>query len=177
MTTVFVAERPPEIESWLTRRHELGQDRYDEVWKGVYHVAPGPSLSHAVVDSEVAAALRPRAKRAGLTVSTAFNVGELDDFRVPDAGVHRHLQTGVFVDTAAMVIEVVSPGDESYAKFDFYARHGVDEVLIADPALRSVRIWQLHPADRDQPAHYEETGLSELLTITAAEIADEISWP
>lgn len=35
------------------------------------------------------------------------------------------------------MIEIISPGDETWAKFEIYARHGVDEILIAEP--RAVR--------------------------------------
>lgn len=171
MTTVFVGHRPPEIESWLERRRALGQDRLDEVWEGVYHVALGPSGAHAVVGGELAGALISRAKRRGLRFSTEFNVGVKDDFRVPDAGIHRGAPSGIFLHSAAMVIEVLSPEDETFAKFGFYAKHGVDEILVADPQERTVRIWQL----RDES--YEETGRSDLLDVSADDVAGEIDWP
>ena len=37
----------------------------------------------------------------------------------------------------ALVIEIVSPYDDTWKKVPFYAKHGVDELLIV--ALRSVR--------------------------------------
>jgi hypothetical protein len=41
-------------------------------------------------------------------------VGESeDDFRVPDAGLHRPGTGGFWNPTAALVVEIVSPGDES----------------------------------------------------------------
>jgi Uma2 family endonuclease len=40
--------------------------------------------------------------------------------------------------TAALVVEIVSPGDETWEKLPFYAAHHVDEVLIVDPQERSV---------------------------------------
>lgn len=171
MTTVFVGERPREVDSWLARRRELGQDRHDEVWEGSYHVIPGPSFRPAVVDAALVALLSPRAERAGLVVTTAFNLGDPDDYRVPDGGLHRPGSAGMFLSTAAMVVEVVSPGDESYAKPAFYARHGMDEVLVADPAPRTVRLWQLR-ADG-----YEESGRSDLLGVTGDDLAAELPWP
>src|SRR5664280_2629522 len=120
MATVVFGPRPPELETWLGRRRELGQDRCDEVWEGDYHVVPGPSAEHAFVDSQLAHLLWPRAEQAGLSVTTAFNLGEPDDYRVPDGGVHRNRPSGVFVATTAMVVEVVSPGDETLAKLTFY---------------------------------------------------------
>ena len=31
----------------------------------------------------------------------------------------------------------MSPDDETYEKFGFYAAHGVDELVVADPATRT----------------------------------------
>jgi len=44
MRTVLL-EPPAEVRAWLARRRELGQDLYDEVWEGEYHVAPAPTLA------------------------------------------------------------------------------------------------------------------------------------
>lgn len=170
MTTLFVGATPPEIANWLNRRRELGQDRRDEVWDGVYHVAPGPSKEHAYVDGEIAGVVRQRAKAVGVYYTTAFNIGTLDDFRVPDGGLHRDRLPAVFVPTAAMVIEILSPGDETFAKFGFYWDHEVDEVLVADPAERTVRIWQ-------RGEDYVETGHSALLDVAGDTLAAELDWP
>lgn len=172
VTTVVLGDRPVEIEAWLARRKELGQDRFDEVWEGDYHVVPAPSGRHADVDSQLGHLLRSRARAAGLFMSTAFNLGVLDDFRVPDGGVHRERPSDVFLDTAAVVVEVLSPRDETFEKFDFYARHGVEEVIVADPQSRNVRIWQLRG-----DSGYDETGRSDVLAVTAATLTDEIDWP
>jgi Uma2 family endonuclease len=34
---------------------------------------------------------------------------------------------------AVLVVEILSPGDETYDKLDWYAAGGVDEVLVVDP--------------------------------------------
>jgi hypothetical protein len=175
MATVLLGERPPVLDEWLARRRELGQDRFDEVWEGDYHVAPGPSAQHALVDSRLAQVLWPRAERVGLYPSTAFNLGEPADYRVPDGGLHRHLPSGVFVATAAMVVEIISAGDETLAKLGFYASHGVDEVVVADPAARTIRIWALRPAAEGMC--YADTGHSDLLGVDAVTMAGELTWP
>jgi hypothetical protein len=54
---------------------------------------------------------------------------------------------------------------------DFYAAHGVEELVVADPQLRIVRIWQL------VDGKLAETGRSGLLQVTAAELTREIDWP
>lgn len=171
MSTLVLGARPPELEQFLQRRRALGQDRLDEVWQGVYHVAPAPHFAHGRVSAELAALLRLAARRAGLVMTDAFNLGEPTDYRVPDQGLHRAGAAGTWLPTAALVVEVVSPDDESYAKFGFYAAHDVDEVLIADPRTRTVRLWQLRGAT------YEETGGSDLLGLTAEGVAADLEWP
>ena len=57
---------------------------------------------------------------------------------MPDGGLHRPGAGGVWHPTAALVIEIVSPGDDTWKKLPFYAAHDVDELLIIDPPERSV---------------------------------------
>jgi hypothetical protein len=65
MRTVVVGKRPPEVENLLERRRILGQDLFDEVWKGEYHMVPAPHGRHGRVDFELAGILRPYAADAG----------------------------------------------------------------------------------------------------------------
>lgn len=172
MTMVIAGELPAPIAAWRDERQRLGQDRYDEVWEGVHHVVPGPSDAHAYVDGEVGAALRPRVKAAGLYFVTTTNLGTPDDYRIPDAMVRRTKPAGaIYTEAAALVVEVLSPGDETFAKFPFYAARGVEELLVADPVACSVRIWQLRDGS------YAETGRSDVLDVTAQELTGEIDWP
>ena len=171
MRTVIVGD-PPELEAWIARRRALGQDRFDEVWDGEYHMAAGPNFYHGVVVAELVLALGRMAKPRGLAVTTEFNVGHDDhNFRVPDLGLHRRTTDAVWLPTAAMVVEVVSPGDESWLKFDHYAAHHVDEVLIADPRTRELDLFVL-TGDR-----YERSDRSGLLDVTVAELHAAIAWP
>ncbi len=171
MKTVVLGEPPVEIVAFLTRRRALGQDGHDEVWEGDYHVVPAAHPWHGNVDSEVAAFLRPAAKVAGLFITSQFNLGTSDDYRVPDGGYHRSLPSEVFMPTAAIVVEIVSPGDETWAKFDFYARHGVNEICIAEARRQQIR-WLVLAGTA-----YEETGASPLLGVTTAELGAGIDWP
>jgi Uma2 family endonuclease len=163
--------RPAEFEALLVRRRALGQDRYDEVWKGEYHMAPAPHSSHGYVGGQLAVLLHPLAQRAGLIDTDPFNLGGPDDYRVPDRGLLRAVPTTTYLLTAALVVEVISPGDETWQKLDFYAEHSVDELLIADPAKRSVTWLVLHAG------RYVEAEYSPLLRITVAELTEQIDWP
>lgn len=77
----------------------------------------------------------------------------------------------MYVDTAALVVEIVSPDDETWEKVPFYAIHGVAEVMIVDPSKRTVAWLRL----RD--GRYEPTDKSELLGIDVADFAGQIDWP
>ena len=171
MKTVILGEQPPEIAAFIARRHALDQDRSDEVWEGDYHVVPAPHPWHSYVHATLAALLQPMARAAGLVGTTQFNLGASDDFRVPDSGYHRGVPNLVFVPTAAIVVEVLSPHDETWEKFGFFARHGVEEICVGDPPARQIR-WFVLTGDA-----YEETGASPLLGISAADLAGQIDWP
>lgn len=133
MRTLFVSD-PPEIVAIRERRKALGQDRYDEVWEGVYHVAPEAHGRHGLTQVSVSLSLSPLADAVGLWLSGPFNLGtSKDDFRVPDFGFHQVEPLQVWVPTAVIVGEVLSPDDESRDKLAFYAARGVEEVLLVDP--------------------------------------------
>lgn len=172
MPTLVLDPPPAELTRLIERRRQLGQDRFDEVWDGVLHMNPGPAGGHGMVAQQLAVILAPLAKRAGLTSIIQFNVGDgPDDFRVPDLGLHRAWEDRVFYPTAALVIEIVSPGDESYEKFAFYAAHGVDEVVIVDPKDRQVH-WFSLAGER-----YETVRRSGLIELGPDQLAARIDWP
>ena len=166
----MLGPRPPELEALLERRKALGQDRYDEVWAGDYHMVPVPHAVHGYVVHQVGVLLYPLAQRAGLTSTSAFNLGRADDYRVPDGGLHRGVPSALFVPTAAVVIEVVAPDDETWEKIDFYNACSVGELLIADPAQRSVTLL------RREDGQYAEREASALLGVSSAELAAGIEW-
>jgi Uma2 family endonuclease len=172
MRTVVLGDNHPELTEWIARRRAMRQDLHDEVWHGEYHMAPAAHNYHALLAAELAMALHELAARRGLVVGTAFNLGDdVGNFRVPDLGVHREVLDTVWVPTAAMVVEVVSPDDESWLKFDHYAAHGVDEVLIADPRERTLHLFVL------VDGRYDPTDRSGLLDVTVVELHQAITWP
>ncbi len=164
---------PPELEALLDRRRRAGVDRLDEVWQGVRHMVPGPSFEHARISQQLAELLGPPARTAGLVAALSeFNLGESEyDFRVPDGGLHRPGAAGVWLATAAVVVEILSPDDESWQKLGFYAEHHVDEVLLVDPAKRTVTWLALHDGE------YEPVQRSRLIDLGPTELADRLDWP
>ena len=69
------------------------------------------------------------------------------------------------------MLEVLSPDDETFAEFGFYAAHGVDELLVADPDACTVRCW--HRVGDD----YVEQDRSALLDLDMATLVAEVRWP
>ncbi len=173
MSTLVIGTPPPELEALLERRHRSGLDRLDEVWEGVLHMTPAASGEHAIIAQQLAELLGPAARAAGLFATMhEFNLGSSEhDFRVPDGGVHRSPPLGVWHLTAAVVVEIVSPGEEPWGKLPFYAAHDVDEVLIVDPAKRTVAWLALRDGE------YRPVERSGLIALGPAGLADQLDWP
>jgi Uma2 family endonuclease len=172
MPTVVLDPPPVELEELIERRRRLGQDRRDEMWDGVLHMNPVPSLPHSTLVVRLAMLLDAPARAAGLTVSAEFNLGEHESqYRIPDLGLHRGLPAGVWVPTAAIAVEILSAGDETWDKLPYYAERGVEELVVVDPRARSVRWLALAAGE------YRDVERSALLGLEAAELAWRLDWP
>lgn len=169
--TVILGPRPPEVEALIERRRALGLDRRDEIWEGEYHMAPYAHGRHGWLDQAMAEVLGPLCRARGLIGSGPVNLGVKNDFRVPDRVIHRDRRTHLYYPTVAMVVEILSPDDETFEKFGFYAAHGVDEILVVDAATRTVRLWVL------DAGQYQESDDSGLLGVPVSRIAEQIAWP
>lgn len=133
-------------EDFLAERRRQGADRRDEMWEGCLHLVPQPARWHQRFGFELGLVLGPIAKTVGLEVSHETSLYRSDrDYRVPDLvfalpsqGTERGIEGG-----AELVVEVLSPGDETYEKLDFYAAFPVREVLVANPDTRAVELFVL----------------------------------
>lgn len=176
MRTLLPDPPPPELqdalEGLLERRRQWGADRHDEVWEGVLHVNPAGHWRHANLQAQLLVLLAPHARAAGLRVVGELNLGEPDDYRVPDGAVTEDGAGGLYSPTAVLVIEVLSPSDESTKKLPFYAAHDVAELLIVDPDQRTVRWLALG----DGSGYHDVTG-SARIDLTASGLIDAIDWP
>ncbi len=139
---------------------------------GVLHLSPHSTFRHARLSQQLAEILGPLARGAGLIPAIAeFNLGDSDqDYRVPDGGLVRDRGDHLFVPSAALVIEIRSPNDESWEKLPFYASHGVDEVVILEPESRQVN-WL-----RVQDGAYVATELSALIDLSSAQLTERLIW-
>ncbi|HZL47433.1 MAG TPA: Uma2 family endonuclease [Solirubrobacteraceae bacterium] len=160
------------LEELLERRRRSGLDRLDEVWEGVLHMVPAPSYAHGDLESQLHRILGPLAQQAGLSMIGQSNLGGGEhDFRVPDSALHRRGASGTWHLTAPLVVEIVSPNDESWEKLPFYAAHDVDEVLIVDPREHSVSWLGL---ERGEYRPIEHSGLVDL---GPQALTEQLDWP
>lgn len=173
MRTLILDPPPPEVQALLERRRRLGLDRKDEVWEGVLHVVPAREIRHAKITQQLAEILGATARAAGLSPAMAeFNLGASDqDYRVPDGGLLHPDARGTWLPTAALVVEIISPRDETWQKLPFYAAHDVSEVLIVDPQAREIH-WLALTEGR-----YEPVKRSSLIDLGPAELTQRIEWP
>lgn len=172
MSTLVLGDQP-EIADWLERRRALGRDDRDEVWEGVYHVAPLEQPHNAIVAAEVLSVLRPRADALELRTLNPFNLGlDRTDFRCPDGGwIRRDAPLSLYLPTAVAVLEVLSPDDETYAKLPHYAARGVQEVLVAHPTER----WVACHVRRGE--RWEQDDEGSLFTMTMTDLTAQVDWP
>lgn len=156
-------------QAMLDERRRLGLDRRDEMWDGVLHVVPPAGGPHQRFGTDLLVVLGPLGRRRGLLPSYETGLfAAADDYRVPDQLYCRPEQSSDRgAEGAELVIEVRSPGDESYAKLDFYARLGVREVIVTHPGDRRVELFRLVDA-RLLPcvANHEGSLGSEVLGVT-----------
>jgi len=127
----------------IARRRRLGIDHWDEVWDGVYVMAPPPDIEHQVFGFDLIEVLTLIVKRAGL--GEVFSGVAISDhkeawrknFRVPDASVFMNGNPSEDCEThwfggPDLAVEIVSPNDRSRKKIPFYEKVGTRELLIVD---------------------------------------------
>jgi Uma2 family endonuclease len=145
MRAVMLA--PPQ--DFLAERRARGADRWDEVWEGVLHMPPPPSANHQRIAGKLWRVLAPLADARGLEVwheTGLFRPGAAErDYRVPDLMAARpELASERGVEGPAdLVVEILSPEDETYDKLPFYESLGVREVLVVEPKTRAAELYVL----------------------------------
>ena len=138
-------------EAELAERKAWGLDRRDEMWEGVLHMTPAPSVEHQRVIEELILFLKPLlrstargALRAGINVFRADK-----DYRIPDLTFVAAGREAVVAEDGTRgggpdaVIEIRSPDDESYEKLPFYAAIGTREAIVIDRDSKRTEIFRL----------------------------------
>jgi len=172
MPTLVLDPQPSEIGELLERRRAARADRWDEVWNGVLHMIPPPSVNHQRLTSRLHRLLGPAADRAGLELTGEIGIGSGEqDYRTPDLALLRPGFQPQWNRTAALAVEIISPNDKTWEKLDFYAAHHVDELLIVDPGERAIHWLGLGDGE------YRPLERSGLIDLGSAELAARIEWP
>jgi len=145
----------------LERRCSWGADRHDEVWSGVLHL--DRLRAHADLAQQLGELLSLPARAAGMTVA----MGECN-FGQAEHEAHE-LDGALRLTSAELVVEIVTPDENSWEKLPFYAAHHVDELVIVDPAERKV-FWLV----MDQQGGYQFVERSGLIDLDPFKLADQL---
>jgi Uma2 family endonuclease len=146
----------PQLEERLKeQRQAWGADRYDEVWEGIYMMAPLPNNEHQrivrkiyTVLDQVVSTLDLGEAFPGVNLSGIGGEWQ-EDYRVPDVAVFLHKGGARDCDThwegpADFLVEIVSPGDQTRQKITFYEKIGVEELLIVDRSPWKLEMLRRH---------------------------------
>ncbi len=134
---------PETAQQLIADRSISGADRFDEVWNGIYVIAPTRTdehqrivgcFCHFLVDMLMLPGLGEVRMCAHLVADPADCQY---DFRVPDIVVFRSDTSAVCHDMfwtgpPDFVVEITTPHDATYQKLPFYEVLGVRELLIVD---------------------------------------------
>jgi Uma2 family endonuclease len=172
---------PAVEEALINERHERGIDKFDEVWEGVYVMAPIANNEHQDIQSGLTIILGslivlPRLGR----VHVGANVSDQPDdwthnYRVPDILVFLNGNPAEdrgthWLGGPDLAIEIVSRWDRSREKIDFYSKVNVRELLIIDRDPWQLELFRLEGAhlksvaiateQNAQTIHSDVTGLT-----------------
>src|SRR5439155_19396107 len=144
---------PGESRAYIEQRQELGIDKYDEVWEGVYVVPPIATNPHqdlvlalAVIFHSVVMAEGRGRVLPGANVSDRRKGWE-KNHRVPDVVVV--LKDGRAIDCGThwfmgpdFLVEIQCPKEKPPAKLPFYSKVQVRELLVIHPKTRRMELYR-----------------------------------
>lgn len=117
-------------------------------------MAPVPNRTHQDLAIDVLVWLRacwarPRHARVHAPVNLALPGGWPHDYRIADLVLltpdRFHIDHDEYFEgPPAVVVEIRSPGDDTYEKLPFYARLGVPEVWVIDRDTRRPELYRLN---------------------------------
>ena len=131
------------LNALIRKRRQTGHDRYDEVWNGVYVMSPIADNNHQWIASKLTIILyQALGAIAEKHIFTGTNISDqpvdwTKNYRVPDVAIFLPGNPAEDRNThwfggPDFAVEVISKGDQSRKKFDFYAKVGVRELLLID---------------------------------------------
>lgn len=169
---------------FLAERRRLGQDRWDEMWEGELHMVPPPHERHGRLELKLGVFfsthweslglgrvyLETGVRRPGAPTQSFLGTEFPGDYRTPDLSLllperASRVQSGWIVGGPDVVIEIVSPGDESRAKLPFYREVGVRESILIDRDSCATEILELTAAGFE-PVRPDASGWIESKVLT-----------
>jgi Uma2 family endonuclease len=140
--------------SLKAQRQASDAARFDEVWDGVYVVAPVANYEHQWLAAEILVALHSVLPAlGGGKVMNGINVSDREDgwvqnYRVPDLAVILASNSGKVCDAhffggPDFVVEIISPEELAREKLGFYAKVGVRELLVIDRDPWALELFRL----------------------------------
>ncbi len=142
----------------IARRRRLGQDKFDEVWNGVYVMAPMANIEHQEFVSGLDCLLGEVVRSAKLgMVLPGTNVSDQradwkKNFRCPDVAVFLNDTKAIKCGThwfggPDFAVEIASPGEKVKRKLVFYAKVGTRELLIVDRYPWKLSLYRLEEGE------------------------------
>jgi len=156
---------------WIEERKSSEAAQWDEMWNGVLHLPPMPIGMHQDFVGDLRDYLKRNwARSRGCLVRADANLTTPEDeatwtlnYRVPDLvlvdAARRHIDKNTYLAGAPLVVvEIASPGDETYDKFPFYAGLGVPEIWVIHRDSRTPEIHVLGSDGKYVPETADATG-------------------
>ncbi|MGL4422971.1 MAG: Uma2 family endonuclease, partial [Gemmataceae bacterium] len=116
-------------------------ERREESWNGVTVMAPAPNDDHQDLQGGLTAVLRAVVAEQG-KVRPGVNISDrLEDwirnYRVPDVVVYLNSNSAInhqshWVGGPDFLVEILSPGEDAQAKFEFYAMVRTQDILVIE---------------------------------------------
>ena len=158
----------------IAERKRIGADRWDEMWNGVLHMPPMPNRVHQDFTSDLETWIRdhwarPFGNRVHREINLASVGGWPHDYRCPELVLltpdRFHIDHNEYFEGPPLVvIEIRSPGDESYEKLEFYAELGVPETWIIDRDTRHPELFELKRGEYTEAISNEDGWLASRAT-------------
>ncbi|MEX2315905.1 MAG: Uma2 family endonuclease [Pirellulales bacterium] len=141
-------------ERLLRERRERGIDVYDEVWQGLYIMAPAPNDEHQGIGLHLALPLLEVVEDTDLgvvrqSVNLATDPDDWEnDYRIPDIVVFLNGSEAVcrgafWSGPPDFLVEVTSPRDKTREKLSFYSQLGTRELLLVDRDPWQLELYRL----------------------------------
>jgi Uma2 family endonuclease len=154
----LVSLEPNELKRLVRQRRDSGADRFDEVWDGVYVMAPLADNEHQRLGLKLAIGLTDALGSSDtIQIFAGCNVSDQPtrwkrNYRCPDLAIF--LPGNAAIDRKThwyggpdFAIKVMSRFDRSREKFDFYKKVGVRELLLIDRHPWMLERYRVERAD------------------------------